>query len=294
LPTHMLYVDDSGTKEYAASPDRYGAGNTRHFVFGGVLIQQPDIHPVRETIRAAKEACFGSADVEIKSNWLRLPGERQRRYLEPFGLRDEQLDAFVESYYRAVGDAPLTFVVAIVDKVHMQEDYPWNPWYPPSVAYEILLQRAENELRGANRTFAVVVDDMTGATPRGNQYKVNLARHHDRLKQSGSRLRNGFTFTTLEGRVKFVPSQSEELIQVADLAAYNVLRQFRDHGEEWENYQNRPLPTYRWFERLGPKFRKKPGGTRIQGYGVVKFPLRHRVPWAIVDDDAQENEEAAP
>ena len=39
--THVLFIDDSGTKEYANSPEGYnvgGRGNSRYFLFCGVLV----------------------------------------------------------------------------------------------------------------------------------------------------------------------------------------------------------------------------------------------------------------
>ena len=293
MPTHLLYIDDSGTKEYADSPEDYGSGNTRHFVFGGLLIAQEEIETLLEAIRESKRDCFHTDSVEIKSNWLRIPKERRARYLDPFGITEEELHDFVESYYGIVADADLMLIASVVDKVHMQEDYA-TPWYAPAVAYEAILQRVENELGDRGGRVSVVIDDMTGATPKHNQYKANLKRHHDRLRQHGSRLKSGFTFTCLEGRVKFVPSNRNHLIQVADLVAYNVYRQFREHGDAWEEYAGKPLPTYGWFERLGPKFRSSASG-RVQGYGVVKLPLRQRVPWAVVDDEEEPTDnETAP
>jgi hypothetical protein len=70
------------------------------------------------------------------------------------------------------------------------------------------------------------------------------------------------------------------LVQVADIVAYNVMRQFRDHGEEWETRSLLSLPTYDWFRRICGKFRQGPDG-RIQGYGVVKLPLLDRVAWSV-------------
>ena len=118
---------------------------------------------------------------------------------------------------------------------------------------------------------------MSGATPKGNQYRDNLRNHHRQLKQTGSTLWKGFSFTQLRELV-FVDSKRSHLIQAADVVAYNVFRQFRDHGEEWETAGLGQLPTYDWFSRIAARFRKGPDG-RIQGFGVGKIPLRTRVRW---------------
>jgi len=167
-------------------------------------------------------------------------------------------------------------LASIVDKQHVQEDYA-NPWHAPAIAYEILLQRLQQEIDGK---ATIIIDDMMGATPFGNTYKDNLIAHHQSLRKYGSRLLNGFKYSCLTPKLKFVDSSASHLIQVADIAAYNVHRQFREFGEEWESETLDELPTYNYFQAILGKFRKGPRG-RIQGYGVVKFPLRNRVLWSI-------------
>ncbi len=124
---------------------------------------------------------------------------------------------------------------------------------------------------------AVVVDDMTGATPKGSQYKENLRLHHHRLRTMGSKLQRGLSFNRVEPSLTFVNSARSHLVQVADVVSYNVYRHFVEHGDAWEDSLSTTLPTYSWFERLGPKFRSDTSG-RIQGYGIVKAPMRKRVP----------------
>jgi hypothetical protein len=278
MPTHVLYVDDSGTKEYTPPGKPYAANNSRHFVFGGALIATDEASRLSQKIGNQKTSIFGTAQVEIKSNWLRMPVERERRYLKPYALSEENLKTFVEGYYSLICESDLMLLAAVVDKVHMRDKYGENAWYPPAIAYEALLQRAQNALQGTGE-FSVVIDDMTGKTPAQNDYKENLKRQHARLKQRGSSLIQGFAFDALAGRPKFVSSESN-LVQVADIVAYNVMRQFRDHGEEWETRGLTNLPTYDWFRRICGKFRQGPNG-RIQGYGVVKLPLIDRVTWSL-------------
>jgi len=281
--THILFVDDSGTKEYSLS-GAYDSGNTRHFVFGGPFVAADQAKRLAAKLRRLKAETFGSDRVEIKSNWLRLENERTARYLRKFGLTDADLTRFVEAFYQAVVDSELVLIACVVDKVHMREDYGDRAWYPPAAAYEMLLQRAHAEIvdcrsSGTGRCFSVIVDDMSGATPKGHQYRENLRRHHIQLKKTGSTLWKGITFEHLRD-LRFVDSQRSELLQVADVVAYNVFRQFRQYGEEWETHGLSALPAYDWFLRLCQKFRKGPNG-RIQGFGVGKIPLRTRVPWRI-------------
>lgn len=275
--TSTLYLDDSGTKEYEASREYSRNGNTRYFVFGGFLAKDDEASRLAQRIIDLKKRTFGRADVEVKSNWLRMPKERERKYLKPFRLGDGDLTAFVDAYYDLICKADVRLLAAVIDKVHMQEDFR-VPWYSPAPAYEILLQRAEMAAERGT-TYSVTIDDMTGATPKHNQYKENLKRQHARLKSSGSSLRRGFTFPGLRGDIRFLNSAHSHLVQMADVVSYNVYRQFVEHGDKWEAEGLQNLPAYSYLGRIAPKFRTGPGG-RVTGYGIIKFPTRNKVLWA--------------
>lgn len=280
-PTHYLYLDDSGTKEYGPHPESYGVdqgsrGNSRYFVFGGLLIPQSASSILAQRISDLKFQHFGSRTVEIKSNWLRIPSMQGRKYLEPYNLKIDDLIKFIDEYYKIIAESDLMFIACVVDKKHMQQKYP-RPHYAPAVAYEGVLQRVQNELLDAGKVL-VTIDDMHGKTPAGNEYKSNLRRQHERLKKFGSRMLS-MKFPCLEGELRFQGSHQSHLLQVADIAAYNTYRQFVEHGEAWEDATQK-LKTYPYLARMLPKFRCDPNG-RIQGYGVVKFPMNARVMWGI-------------
>lgn len=280
----VLYIDDSGTKEYADSPSDYSTtGNSRYFVFGGVLITTAESGNLAGQIKNLKRRVFGTDAVEIKSNWIRIPKEREKRYNQRFGVDDAAIERFVHSLYSIITAADLRLFAAVVDKIHVQEDYS-SPWYAPAISYEVLMQRVALEVKHPD-TVSVIIDDMTGATPKGNQYRKNLLAHHEQLRRSGSRLFPGgrFDFAPVLPGIRFVDSAVSNLVQVSDIISYNVYRQFVLFGEKWETGEVTPdgrlnLPTYSWFDSIGEKFCQGPGG-RVQGYGMVKFPLRNRIPW---------------
>lgn len=278
--SHVLYIDDSGTKEYANDPDEYDKslrGNTRYFLFCGVLCTTVAAGNFKDQIVALKSQYFGTAEVEVKSNWLRNPKERQKRYLDAYPISQERLTDFVNQYYDLISKAEISFIAAVVDKKHAQEKYP-NPYYAPAISYELLLHRVQLEL-GEPASLAVIIDDMTGKTPKGNQFKRNLISQHLSLKQRGGQVVRGFKFPMLSTQ-KFINSALSHLVQVADVAGYNVYRQFVDHGENWETSPPEKLPTYDHFMKIAHKFRQDEN-RRVQGYGIVKFPMLRRVPWAL-------------
>jgi hypothetical protein len=279
---YQLFVDDSGTREYDDNRVYGLAGKSLHFVYGAILIEQNLGAQLVPRLRELKRLTFGTPDVEVKSNWLRMPEERRTHYLDPFNVTDDQVTRFTDDYYRLLIQAPLELIGAVVNKLHMQERYV-QPWYAPTAAYDVLLQRGALAVPHGS-TLAVTVDDISGKTPKRNTYKSLLADHHAGLRARGSRLQPKISFACLDSPVRFVLSQDSDMIQAADLVSYCVHRQFRDHGEDWERRPVSPattLPMYPHFERIAGKFRRSNTG-RVQGFGIVKFPLLNQVQWRIV------------
>jgi hypothetical protein len=280
-----LFVDDSGNREYSDDNVYSVSGKSRYFVLGGLLAEEREAQFFIARLRDLKRLTFGTPDVEVKCNWLRMPKERTAHYLEPFGVTNDQLTAFTNDYYRLIVQASVTLIAAVVDKVHMRERYGKSAWYPHAAAYDVLMQRAVMAVGDAG-SLAVTMDNMSGKTPEQNPYTELLHKHHERLRQRGSQLQPRLSFSCLSGPVKFVNSAHSDLVQVSDLTAYNVHRQFRDFGTQWERQVEvgAQLPTYEYFDRIVGKFRRSDAG-RVQGFGIAKFPLVNRVPWAVTEEE---------
>lgn len=286
MDNYLFYIDDSGTKEYAPLGVDYSSNNTRYFVFGGMLIDEKLNGAFVKRIKDTKVSFFQTEDVEIKSHWLRRQDKRKEKYIGKYGISESKLMDFTEAIYSIINESEIMLIAAVVDKKQMKETYNGVAWYAPAVAYDVLMQRVVQEVFPPNKVI-VTIDDMTGATPKGNQYKQNLIRHHEQLKKTGSRLRSSLSFSSLHGRLRFVNSAISENVQIADIVSYNVFRQFTDHGKEWDSLpddfndgESLTLPTYEYLERISVKFRDD-GNGRIQGYGIVKFPLIKRIPWCF-------------
>jgi hypothetical protein len=277
---YVLIADDSGNREYDDQQDYEHSGKSRYFVYGAILMEERESLLYIARLQELKKLTFATADVEVKSNWLRMPTERQVRYLDRFGISEATLTGFVDGYYRLIQQAPLKLVGAIVDKLHMQQTYK-SPWYAPTAAYEVLLQRAVQAIP-AGAALTVTMDEISGRTPKRNEYKILLADHHSKIRRFGSSLQKGISFKAIDGPVKFTNSATSDLVQVADVAAYNLYRQFKDYGAQWEQQIAR-LPLYEHFSRIAHKFYQGAGG-RIQGFGVVKFPLKTQIRWRVKPD----------
>ena len=271
---YQLFVDESGNREYDKNGDYRRAGKSKYFAYAAVLVAQDYAAScLLPGLQGLKKRIFGDRP-EIKSNWLRIRHERAKRYLVPYGLTAEALTAFTTDYYDTLAGADVTLFGSIVNKAEMQDVYGQYAWYPPTAAYEFLLQRVVQAVPSGSR-LSVIVDDIGGKTPKGNDYASLLSRHHRQLARHGSSLQQQISFACLNPRVRLVDSAKYELVQAADLVAYNVHRQFRDYGAEWEDPAARTLPVYPYLHRLLPKFRNKAG--RIQGYGICKAPTNRRI-----------------
>lgn len=267
---YRLYVDDSGEKEY-------GKKTSRYFVYAGVVVAAGEEVRLAEELLALKLATFGRSDVEIKSNWLRHPNERRRRYLEPFGLTNDALDRFGEEVQSWMANMDGRFIGVAIDKPQVQAKYK-TPFFASAIAYQFLLQRLELHMRGLRGTgesvqAQVTMDDMDGSSPKKNQWRDLLRTQHSRLLKDGCRF-TGLRFENCAKTLRFGDSRQFELLQVADLLAYNVFRHFRDHGDQWDTVQEGEVPTY---PRLVPMLKRFLHGPNHQweGYGIVKFPRIH-------------------
>lgn len=269
-PTHHLYIDDSGQREYLKPGRTYGYWLSQHFVFGGTLIEIAEASRLADELAALKTAAFGSGRVEVKSSWLRRQDSKEQRYLTPYGISQERLDQFVLDFYAAAGAADLMFIAAVVDKDLMTERYGEAKWHTPAAAYEVLVQRLQLEIQDRGKV-KVFIDRLSGKTKAGNEYEDNLRNHHRKLVLEGSKLtRPPLPMPCLHSLPKFVDSAESHLIQVSDVIAYNVMRQVRDHGHVWEE-SVAESDMYPWFRKLIGKFRCSRNG-KIQGYGVIPFP----------------------
>jgi hypothetical protein len=276
-PTHKLFIDDSGDKDYRDDGEYSRTGGpTPLFVFAGLVASPLEASGIEQSMRTLKRQTFGTPDVEVKANWLKRPRERTRRYLEKYKITEAELTMFTNALYEIVSDADCQLVGCVVNKKEVQNLYGKSAYHPPAIAYECLLQRAQKEMASCDGTISVTVDHMTGATPAGNQHKLNLKRQHEILRKRGSNLIRGVTFDRIEGGLSFKDSKDDERLQLADLVAYSIYRQFLDYGPDWED-ESKSLEVYEYLARVLKKFWNRDGV--VPGYGIVKFPMNNRVPW---------------
>lgn len=126
-----VFVDDSGRKEYITPYARDFVGmppalseSTRnfwrdnYFVLCAVRVPTKSLGAINEAINTLKERYFGTKAIEVKSDWLRNPHKRKKKYLEPFNITAERLNEFGERFTDviAIHAKELKLFAAVFDK----------------------------------------------------------------------------------------------------------------------------------------------------------------------------------
>lgn len=266
---YLFYVDESGQREYNEK-------TTAHFVLAGVAIQDTDWRKWNERINEVKQDVFGTTEVEFKSTRLRQPDKCRRFYLEPFGLTEEALIAAIDRLYQVITEAPILLFAAVINKRHMMQLYP-EPEPCTEMAYRMLIERLDGFLQGCNPSpCGLIIHDLIqeSVSRQSRDHQEAIIDLHNKFLTRGE---GGLAVVenVIEG-VHFLPTSQSNFLQIADLVAYNVYRQFQDHWQEWE--AGVPLDRcskYPYFERILPKMHRSRAG-RIPGFGIKKFPVEKR------------------
>jgi Protein of unknown function (DUF3800) len=272
MPTsYIAFCDESGQRDYGPKTDKF-------FVVASVLVAADEVSHLEDELRGLKRAFWGNPDIEIKSNWIRQPSERQKHYTAKHGLGPKEVDELVAAVYRWLKKSPLVALAGVVDKPMMESKYGSNAHYAGGVAYTMFLQRYEKFLgKTSSTTGNVVFDDPAGKSPGGFEWRDLLKKQHAKLKKFGC----PYTKTKFDrvGAMTFADSASSVFIQIADLISYNTFRQFRSYGKEWEHPTETKWPLYPYFEELSHLFDRGPK-QQVTGYGLVKWPVERKVIWS--------------
>lgn len=268
--TFLAYCDESGQRDYGPKTDPY-------FVVASVVVPADEATHLEDELRGLKRAFWGLPDIELKSNWIRQPKEREKHYTTPHGIGLKEVGELVDAVYRWMRKSPLVLLAGVVDKPQMLSRYS-SPHYSGAVAYTMFLQRYQKLLSKRKGDGSVIFDDPSGKSPGGHNWRLLLQRQHATLKKHGCPY-TGTKFVDV-GPIALVDSATSVFVQLADLVSYNTFRQFRDHGPAWEDNSLKSLPLYEHFATIAPQFDKGPNG-EFAGYGVTKWPVARKVRWGF-------------
>jgi len=276
-------MDDSGYKEYideynAVSLNTPGRMDRRfwernYFVLAAVIVPNSVLSAVNRRMVGLKQLSFGSSLVEVKSDWLRNPYQRKKRYLEPYGISDAGLNAFGINVTRVFEEfrQELQLIACVFDKRYYRQRERHDPFCS---ACQVILERIQFRMQKVAASCLLIADQMEselGVARGRNGELVDVYLNKRPMKH---------LFVTQYTRIKdvrFRRSSDENLIQLADLAAYNVYRQFVSYGREWEDSSRCEIPYYSYFELIMGNFVQHNG--KAVGCGLCKLPDPKRVKW---------------
>lgn len=260
----LFYVEESGERDYNPK-------SSDPFVLLASGIDEADWHDWNIRINLLKAAHFGTRGVKIKSNYMRNPKEQKRFYLAPYKIDQNALKIFTDAFYELADAAPLTLFAIVIDKPLMMRQYA-RPASATTLAYEMLMERIQTFLeRQAEKPYGLIIHDLINdSSGNARTIQKEIVDLHEKFLHTGKTDYKAVP-NLIEG-VHFIPDDQSNFLQFSDFMAYNVLRQFRFYGEEWDRGQPiKALPKYAYFERILPKFFTSDAG-EIRGWGIKKFP----------------------
>jgi hypothetical protein len=286
---YKVFADDSGKKEYKTPysrdfidkpppfKDYEEFWRDNYFVICAVRVKQEDMGRLNDEINTLKQEYFGTTLVEIKSVWLRYPNKRKKQYLDPFGITAERLNEFGEKLTDFISSNcdTMQLLAIVFDKRFYGDAKRATPEGLPLLkSVQCLFERLQKE-----GNYNIVVFDQLESSlraDRGEHGKV-LGVHEKNQGMEKVYIREYDAVTD----VKFLESKNEKFLQIADICAYNVHRQFVQFGREWVDKGGEELNMYPYFERIRCNFCYNPSTGLVRGYGLCCIPDSAKNNWDI-------------
>lgn len=218
---YLFYVDESGnldTKGIISSDTITSPGKDWLYVLTAIGIFEHKWRGFYDLIVSRKKQLLQihhSRDItldqcKIKSNWLRIPKERQKH---PFLslLTDKEIEELVDIYYDQLDKAYAVLISVVMDKRHLQEYMDASKLHRK--AWELLCERIENFMRETHRKHnaVLITDDIS------KHVNMSLARKHAYFLACGT------TANCRLGHIVemplFIRSELSEGIQLTDLCS---------------------------------------------------------------------------
>jgi len=293
---YKVFIDESGNKEYKVPYSKDFVDNPppfekyenfwrdNYFVLCGVRIKQSDLKSLNSKFNKIKEKYFGTHKVEIKSDWLRNPNQRRKHYIVPFNITAEQLNKFGEKYIDLIGKNKdkIKLIAVIFDKrCYGDAKRQTSEGIPLLKTAQVLFER----LKYAGNYNIVIFDQMESSL------KLTIGQHDKILNVFQSNYGMEQIFVDKYDNIadiKFMKSHTENFLQVADICAYNIFRQFVEYGREWAGQSKTRngqsvMKTYPYFNRIRCNFHYNPLNMQVRGVGLTCIPDFDKVNWGLLD-----------
>lgn len=299
--SNYLFIDDSGSKEWRTPYSRdfidnppartkqnldFWRGN--YFVLAGIHITSDLMATLNPLINKKKLEVFGTQYVELHSSNLRNPYQIRKQYLDKYHITNDMLREFIDNFwYPLFENNPIQIIAIIVDKRYFKNFRHIDGKTPLEIASEALFDRTElHPHKDCNIVFDQMDDHIKSAKrDQGKVFEIS----NTKINLADGKYKNKYSHTS----VSFESSANSNFLQLADMVAYNVWRQFVDYGDEWDNHspigEHRKLPTYPYFERVSQNFYHS-DKNMLNGWGIVKLPDPHNnwlKGWNLNVDDSK-------
>lgn len=293
---YKVFIDDSGKKEYITPYSKDFIENPpnfekyedfwrdNYFVLCGVRIKQDDLTQINLSINTLKKEYFDTHKVEIKSDWLRNPHQRKKHYLDIFRISAETLNEFGNKYLDIISDHKdeIKIISTVFDKRFYGDSKRQKAEGAPLLkATQVMFER----IQFSGNYNIVIFDQMESSLKltQGHHKKIlNIFQENQGMEKIYVEKYDAIS------DIKFQESSKENFLQVADICAYNIFRQFVEFGREWcegkkEDNQLKQLNFYQYFDKIRCNFYSNPKTGRVRGNGLTCIPDINKINWDILD-----------
>jgi len=226
-----MYVDESGDPGYPRQGEEFppAGGPSRRFLRAGLIVHSWKWISVDQRIIDFKRARGLSWDAEIKAAHLRSGKGAFERWTKETRL--QCLHDLLDTIGR---ELDVHILAVLIDKTRVDPTTPRRFSNPAIRSHELLLERYNQFLaKQKDRTGAVILDSVEGASDENLRYFQNYLRHFSEHLDARR---------IVEGAL-FMPSHTTNLLQIADVCA-NVI--YRADPAEVNRLASRIVQVKQW------------------------------------------------
>ena len=248
---YFFYFDESGSRDPSAGTAEKPKDHL--YVLLAVGMYEGQWRPLETEVSGLKleladrlsrqgKDRFELADCEVKSNWVRIPGERAKRSRFLHGLTAAELTRLTDAYFDQVARRHTVILAIVVDKRFLHADATHETLH--MTAYEFLLERIQHYMRQYHpkHRALIVIDDTS------RQLNRAVALKHASFQRAGNR---NMTFPAIVEHPFFTRSELSNGVHLADPLTHSVYRAFKDENLGYPYlervlgnfYQQRQRPT---------------------------------------------------
>ena len=179
-------------------------------------------------LRRENKGNFDLSACEIKSNWLRVPKEREKKSPFLHALHDFDRERLVQKFFEQLSMRKMVIIATVIDKRYLH-NYSTHVTLHQK-AYEFILERIElfmSEYHPKHNAL-IIMDDTS------RELNKAVALKHAYFQRSGNQ---NMQFRHIVEYPFFARSELSNGIQFADLLAYNVYRAFKDENLGYDYFQ---------------------------------------------------------